>query len=218
MAEKPILGYWHIRGLAESIRYLLEYLNVDYEDKTYLQGPAPDFDRSAWSNACEGLGMHFPNLPYFMDGDLKISETQAIFQYIASEYGPALAGTSNKQRAEINQLGGILHDLKSWLARNCYQPDFHEKKDSVVNEAKEWLAYVGRFLGDKQFLFGDQITWPDFIFFESLEMVNAFTPGSAHAAGEKLEQFRARMAALPQLQRRLTGQRLPWNNTQAAWL
>jgi glutathione S-transferase len=218
MAEKPILGYWHIRGLAEAIRYLLDYLNIDFENKTYLQGPAPDFDRSAWTGVYENIGMIFPNLPYFWDGDLKISETLAIFQYIASQYGPALAGTTNKERAEINQLGGVVHDLKFWLAGNCYSPDFHQKRDNVVKEAKEWLAYIGRFLGDKQFLFGDQITWPDFIYFESMEMVNAISPGAVHEAGEKLELYRARIAALPQLQRRLTGERLPWNNTQAAWL
>ena len=218
MAEKPILGYWHIRGLAEGIRYLLDYLNVDFENKTYIQGPAPDFDRSSWESVYEHLGMHFPNLPYFWDGDLKISETLAIYQYIASQYGPALAGSTNKERAEINQLGGVLHDLKFWLAGTCYSPDFPEKRDSIVQEGKDWLAYIGKFLGDKQFLIGDQITYPDFIFFESMEMINAISPGAVHAAGEKLELYRARIAALPQLQARITGQRLPWNNTQAAWL
>ena len=47
-AGKPILGYWKIRGLASQIRYELEYLGVEYEEKHYEQGGAPEFDRSAW--------------------------------------------------------------------------------------------------------------------------------------------------------------------------
>ena len=197
---------------------LFNFNNVDFENKTYVQGPAPDFDRSSWTSVNEHLGMQLPNLPYFIDGDFKISETLAIYEYIASQYGPALAGSTNKERAEVNQLGGVLHGLKRWLARTCYSPDFHEKRDSIVQEGKDWLAYIGKFLGDKRFLFGDQITYPDFIFFESMEMINAISPGAVHAAGEKFELYRARIAALPQLQTRITGQRLPWNNTHATWL
>jgi glutathione S-transferase len=218
MAQKPTLGYWYIRGVAEGIRYLLDYLGVDFEDKTYLQGPGPDFDKSAWTNAIEGLGMSFPNLPHYIDGDLKISETLTIFQYIASKYGPDLAGHTLEQIAEINQIGGAIHDVKWWLSGQCYDPTFLSRKDSVVQDCRDEVARLGKFLGEKKFLLGDQIIWPDFIFFELLEMLNALSPGTVLSAGENLENYRARMAALPQLQRRITAPRLPWNNTQAAWL
>lgn len=217
MAEKPTLGYWHIRGLAEGIRYLLDYLNVDFEEIPYIQGPAPDFDISTWTSAIDGLHMDFPNLPYFFDGDMKISETQAIYDYIASQYGPALCGESAKDRAVVRQLGGILHDIKWWLAGVCYSPDFHEKKESTLTDVKPELQKIAKFLGEKHFLTGEQITWPDFIFFETLEMLNALHPGYVGENDPKLEAYRARIAALPQLQRRITGQRLPWNNTIATW-
>lgn len=38
MSNKLVLGYWGIRGRANPIRYLLEYTEVPYEEKTY-QGP-----------------------------------------------------------------------------------------------------------------------------------------------------------------------------------
>jgi glutathione S-transferase len=218
MAQKPTLGYWHIRGLAESIRYLLDYLGVDFENKTYLQGPAPDFDKSAWKNAIEGLGMSFPNLPYFLDGAVRISETQAILQYIASKYGPPLAGETVEQRAEINQLGGVLHDIKRWIGWQCYDPTFHSKKEAVVQDSVAELAGLRKYLGEKQFLMGEQITWPDFIFFEILELLNTLSPGASQLAGESIENYRVRIASLPQLQARLTSARLPWNNTHAVWL
>lgn len=42
-SKKPVLGYWKIRGLAAPIRYLLEYLKVEYEDKQYELTDAPEF-------------------------------------------------------------------------------------------------------------------------------------------------------------------------------
>jgi hypothetical protein len=33
--SKPVLGYWAIRGLGAQIRYMLHYLNVNFEDKMY---------------------------------------------------------------------------------------------------------------------------------------------------------------------------------------
>ena len=59
------------------------YLNVDFEDKLYVQGDAPDFDKSCWFDVKETLGLTYPNLPYLIDGDINITETVAIQQYIA---------------------------------------------------------------------------------------------------------------------------------------
>jgi hypothetical protein len=39
--DKPILGYWEIRGLAAQIRYMFAYCEVDFEDLMYPAGP-PD--------------------------------------------------------------------------------------------------------------------------------------------------------------------------------
>ena len=43
---KPVLGYWKTRGLGAQIRYMFAYLNIEFEDKTYELGDAPDFDKS----------------------------------------------------------------------------------------------------------------------------------------------------------------------------
>lgn len=37
------LGYWKIRGLAQPIRYLLEYIEHPWVDEHYEQGDAPLF-------------------------------------------------------------------------------------------------------------------------------------------------------------------------------
>ena len=77
MAEagsRPILGYWPIRaGPRGNInRHVLYYKGVDFEDKRY------DMGSQEWPSAKQTLGLDFPNLPYLIDGDLRISESKAV--------------------------------------------------------------------------------------------------------------------------------------------
>ena len=37
--------------------------------------------------------MDFPNLPYYLDGDVKISESHTILRYIAQKHNPEMLGT-----------------------------------------------------------------------------------------------------------------------------
>ncbi|KAJ3227773.1 Glutathione S-transferase Mu 4 [Chytriomyces hyalinus] len=80
-----VLAYWAIRGLAAPIRYLLEYTNTPYEDKHYSQGDGPEFSRAEWMDEKPGLSADLPfaNLPYFIDGSVKLTQSNAIIRYIA---------------------------------------------------------------------------------------------------------------------------------------
>lgn len=104
MTTVPILGYWNIRGLGASIRYILTFLNVPFENKLYNQGQAPDFDRSEWLNEKPNLGLDFPNLPYLIDGDFKMTESAAIIKYICKKWGPHLLGSSARNTGLIEML------------------------------------------------------------------------------------------------------------------
>ncbi len=82
MADKPRLGYWSLRGRAQPIRLLLSYTKTDFEDFQY-SGPEKWFGPSDKN----GLGLDFPNLPYLIHGDVKLTETNAILKYVAKKYG-----------------------------------------------------------------------------------------------------------------------------------
>jgi glutathione S-transferase len=78
MSNVPTLGYWNLRGLAEPMRYLLKYKGIQFNDKRYEFGPGssiPELEsiRKNWSPDKFNLGLDFPNLPYYIDGDLKVS-------------------------------------------------------------------------------------------------------------------------------------------------
>ena len=74
-------------------RYLLAYAGVDFEDKRYdvtsADGVAEWMKRDKQS-----LGFDFPNLPYIIDGDFKLTESKAVSTYICDKWAPELLGTT----------------------------------------------------------------------------------------------------------------------------
>jgi glutathione S-transferase len=54
----------------------MEYLGLNWEDKIYKS-------MSSWhTHDSKKLGFDFPNLPYLIDGELKLTETTAILMYL----------------------------------------------------------------------------------------------------------------------------------------
>merc|ERR1711872_592073 len=100
--SKPVLCYWDIRGLAQPIRLLLTYTGTDFEDKMLSCGPAPGFDKSCWFDNKYSLGLDFPNLPYYIDGDIKITQSNAILRYIARKND--LVGKNETEKAMVDMM------------------------------------------------------------------------------------------------------------------
>jgi len=72
LAAKIKLGYWGIRGFGQASRLPLAYAEADWENVVYT-------DPNAWfANDKQNLGFDFPNLPYLIEGDLKLMESSAI--------------------------------------------------------------------------------------------------------------------------------------------
>ena len=57
----PLLGYWNVRGNAQPIRLMLGYLEVDFEEKLYHIGDAPDFSLDDWRKEKYTLGVQRSN-------------------------------------------------------------------------------------------------------------------------------------------------------------
>ena len=108
--NKPTLGYWSTRGMGAQCAYLLAYCKVDYTYKQYVAKIGEDGkpDRGEWPADKFNLGIGFPNLPYFIHGDVKIAETMPMMRYICAEWKPELLGKTPAQRAEVNQLSNVI--------------------------------------------------------------------------------------------------------------
>ena len=68
-----VLGYWKMRGLAQPIRFLLAYLDVHYEEKIFELGAAPTYSTMAWTSVKDSLELDFPDSPYFIDEQVRVT-------------------------------------------------------------------------------------------------------------------------------------------------
>ena len=191
------LGYWKIRGLAQSIRLLLGYTKTDFEDKTYELGDAPTYDSSSWTSVKFTLGLDFPNLPYFIDGDVKLTQSNAILRYIARKNH--LDGNTEKEICRIDMMENELMDFRTGFVTLCYRTkpeDLDEAVKTYKTNVQHRLKLYEDFLGEFPFLAGDKLTYVDFVFYELLDL-HKFLQGDILTPFPKLEAFFKRFEEIP---------------------
>lgn len=164
--EKLELGYWPIKGRAESIRFLLSYLKVPYTE----YNPKSSEEWLEKANTLNEEGLHFPNLPYIRTTEgFYLSETSSILIYICKKFdrNDLLGGDNLQTRARIFEIFGVQLDVFLVL-KSIYNPDVEKAKAGVIEAVKKGgkfdkkMNFLNNFLGDKTFFFGDSLTVIDF--------------------------------------------------------
>ena len=195
--EKPVLGYWAIRGVANQIKYELIYLGVDFEEEVYEMGDAPDYDRSCWLSVKDSLGLEFPNIPYLKVGEkTRLTDTRAIMRFIAGKYGPELLGENPAQKGKVEMLCQIISDLKATITMPCYTTG---DRVAIQMDKLEKLKPIVAYMGDKKFLVGDNVTYVDFILFELCDFMDFLSEGLLYERNPTLKDYFDRVKALPRL-------------------
>jgi len=192
----PTLGYWNIRGLAQPIRLLLAYTGTDYEDKRYTIGPAPDWDRTEWLSDKQSLGLDFPNLPYYLDGEVKLTQSLAIIRHIARKTKTDGQTEGEKRRVELVEQQLI--DMNTALVKICYDPNFETLKVEYLKNLPQSLELLGKFLGERPFLAGDSVTYVDFMAYELLDKIQMLAP-EVVVKVDNLKKLHERVGSLPQI-------------------
>ncbi|XP_066968180.1 glutathione S-transferase Mu 2-like [Macrobrachium rosenbergii] len=162
----PILGYWKIRGLAQPIRYVLEYGGEGYDEKFFEAGPAPDFDKSSWTSVKFTLGLPLPNLPYYIEGDVKLTQSSAILRHLGRKYD--LCGKTEKQMMMVDVLMEQGKDMRMAFARLCYMTYSPETKKEYLTNLQTTLKSLSTILGNQSWFAADKITLADFVLYEEL--------------------------------------------------
>ena len=147
-------GYWGIKGLGEPSLWLIAYLKLD------VKVNAEDF--GAWFGGRNvTLGLDFPNLPYLIDGDFKLTESSAIPQYLANKSDkPCLNGKDIKEQATIKMLEGVLSDLLQQVSKGfrneACETHYKATLDCDKGDAFYFLNQLSTFLGTKDFFIGHE--------------------------------------------------------------
>ncbi|XP_002817048.2 glutathione S-transferase A1 [Pongo abelii] len=126
MAEKPRLHYFNARGRMESTRWLLAAAGVEFEEK--LMKSAEDLDKLR----NDGYLM-FQQVPMVEIDGMKLVQTRAILNYIASKYN--LYGKDIKERALIDMYTEGIADLGEMILLLPICPP--EEKDAKIALIKE---------------------------------------------------------------------------------
>ena len=119
------IGYWAIRGLAAPLRMAAAYGGLKYESVEYeLQAkPGGGWDRSEWMEKKPALVEKnaLMNLPYIVDGDIVITQSNACLMYLGRKCG--LAGLDEADGLAVEQCLCQLMDLRNDTTRTAYSPD-----------------------------------------------------------------------------------------------
>ncbi|XP_011815613.1 PREDICTED: glutathione S-transferase A1-like [Colobus angolensis palliatus] len=126
MAEKPKLHYYNARGRMESTRWLLAAAGVEFEEK-FLKS-AEDLDKLR----NDGYLM-FQQVPMVEIDGMKLVQTRAILNYIASKYN--LYGKDIKERALIDMYTEGIADLGEMILLLPFcQPEEKDAKLALIKE------------------------------------------------------------------------------------
>lgn len=219
--SKPILGYWDIRGLAEPIRVLLKYTKTNFQDQEYqVRGKAPSFDTSEWTDVKETLDLDFPNLPYFIDGNIKITQSNAILRYIAEKHD--LVGKTPEERAKCLEMQDVAMDFRNGAVRLFYNSrNYEEAKEAYLKQTlPRWCQRFESCLSTTQQWFcGENLTFVDFVMFELLDQHRLLEKVYLESY-PNIQGFLKRFAALEPIQEYLASPDFltkPINNKQASF-
>lgn len=194
MDQKIKYGYWGVRGAGQVGRLLLAYTGATWENVKYTT-------REDWFDKDKkGLGLQFPNLPYLIDGDFKLTESRAINSYIIKKSGKTeLLGKNLKDEARVECLIGVFTDVRTALMPLVFDPEWKNKLNDAVAKITPKLDELSKFYGDNEFSLG-YLTLADFYISEFSYYVENIAP-EVYAKYSFLKKTRTAFEALPEIKK-----------------
>eukprot|EP00455_Lapot_gusevi_P028499 TRINITY_DN3043_c0_g3_i1.p1 TRINITY_DN3043_c0_g3~~TRINITY_DN3043_c0_g3_i1.p1 ORF type:complete len:303 (-),score=103.71 TRINITY_DN3043_c0_g3_i1:132-938(-) len=239
-AESPqslTVGYWSIRGLAAPLRMMVMYRGVTLNAENYdcVENETKNgFDHSSWFSVKPQLKAKNPliNLPYVIDGDVVVTQSNACFAYLGRKLG--LMGKDLLELTECEQLLCEIMDLRNHIIPFVYGPVQGDelqwfagvsRKGGSLDKLNLWLErkYAAQTVAEdvNVFFVGDDATAPDFHIWEILDqlrlMASFYNAQDPLAHFPMLAAFHASFAKLPNNQRYFASKlaKLPCNNMMA---
>eukprot|EP00350_Pseudokeronopsis_sp_OXSARD2_P005991 CAMPEP_0170542522 /NCGR_PEP_ID=MMETSP0211-20121228/1923_1 /TAXON_ID=311385 /ORGANISM="Pseudokeronopsis sp., Strain OXSARD2" /LENGTH=151 /DNA_ID=CAMNT_0010845605 /DNA_START=219 /DNA_END=674 /DNA_ORIENTATION=+ len=127
-----------------------------------------------------------------------MTETLSIHKYLAEKYCPDMCGKTAGEKAELDMVARLTHDGKKMkITILCFLSG--KERSEVKEEAHKSMEELVKYLGDKKFIMGDNLTWLDFYNLEFFEWLDWLTEGEFFKKNPKTEEYTKRVAELPGL-------------------
>lgn len=151
--------YWPIKGIGAINRLTAAYVNIPLEEI--------EFDMNSYfSGGKYENGLDFPNLPYIVDGDLRISEHRAIDLYFCHKAGqPELLGDSLIDKVQVESVLCVISDINNQFFKVVFTPEYEAELTKMCEEGSVYyydkVKHLSKFLGTDDYLVGDKFTIAD---------------------------------------------------------
>ncbi|KAI1290303.1 Glutathione S-transferase [Halotydeus destructor] len=195
----PIVGYWDVRGLGEPVRFLMYHLGVPFVDKRYsMVGATHRYDEvlNTWYEEKPNLGLDFPNLPYYIDDDVKLTQSVAIIRYLAHKHGLEGDEAARGRLAMAEQQAYEMRNSLTLMAMN--RANFDQAKKTRLAALKGELDLFDRFLGHRSFVAGHEVTYVDFLWHNALDSHRLLDP-IQFVSRPRILAYLDRIEALPNI-------------------
>ncbi|KAL4483071.1 hypothetical protein ABPG74_019097 [Tetrahymena malaccensis] len=165
--EKIVLGYWaaHLQG--QPSRYVLELAGIPYEDRVYtMQNRADWFEKDK-----QTLGFDYPNLPYLIHGDFKITESQNVVNYVIEVTNQQKLLGEGKDKYRVGHVRYVCQELIGKLFGAIRNENAEEKQKTIQNDVLPKARLVQTYLGSQN-KFCNDLTIADiyaYVFFFNLK-------------------------------------------------
>jgi len=162
--DKYTLTYFNVRGMAEPIRYMFKYSEVDFEDKRL------DFEKG-WGDVKDDYP--YKRLPMLSWGDKQLSQSLAIMRFVGKELG--LNGADDFENAKCDEYADVMKDILTMMEPLWHDSDTEakekQKKKIFTETFPSLLPKVEADLkaNGGKFLIGKKYTWVDFLMAHYIE-------------------------------------------------
>jgi glutathione S-transferase len=195
------------------------------ENYDLLEKPEGGWDLSCWLDNKILLKEKNPliNLPYVVDGDNVISQSNACFTYLGRKLN--MMGASPEEMSECEQLLCECMDLRNKVTGFAYGGDgstsakesfFHgiSSKNGQLEKLEQWLVKKSR---HPCFFVGDRASAPDFHIWEMLDQLQVMAVVGLQSLFPRLSEFHSLFGSLSENSRYLSSAlaALPLNNKMA---
>ncbi|EAS02508.1 glutathione S-transferase, amine-terminal domain protein (macronuclear) [Tetrahymena thermophila SB210] len=159
------LGYWALPLRGQPIRYIFELAKFPYQQTLYTSATASNW----FGKDKQELGLDFPNLPYLIKGDFKITESQNIVNYaIDITKQQHLLGTGQKT-FKIDNIRFFCDELTSkvFLAT---RKSGEEKTTEINNVLIPKFKYLHKQLGNNVYFFDNKLSLADIFAYTAINV------------------------------------------------